>query len=190
MAVRSAPSGTGIDEVLGFWFSDATRARWWDKDAGFDALVRDRFAALHEAAAKGGLAAWEKSAEGALALILTLDQFPRNMYRGTPRAFATDPQARAAADRAIAAGHDLAFPDADRRMFFYLPFEHSEALADQRRCLELVRARCPDETYLKYAVAHLEVIERFGRFPHRNAILGRRNTEAEEAYLADPDAGF
>jgi uncharacterized protein (DUF924 family) len=181
---------TTIDEVLDFWFSEQTRPRWWDKDEGFDAEVTRRFEAVHKDAAAGKLAEWERTPEGALALIVSLDQFPRNMYRGTPRAFATDDKARAAATAAIDRGHDLAFDDADHRMFFYLPLEHSERIEDQDRCVTLVRERCGDGDYPKYAEAHRDVIRRFGRFPHRNAILGRRNTPEEEAYLSEPGAGF
>jgi uncharacterized protein (DUF924 family) len=181
---------TTIDDVLDFWFSEQTRPRWWDKDETFDAEVRRRFEAVHREAAAGKLAEWERTAEGALALIVSLDQFPRNMYRDTPRAFATDPQARAAAERAVGRGFDRQFDDADHRMFFYLPFEHSERIEDQDRCVALVRERCGAGDYPKYAEAHRDVIRRFGRFPHRNAILGRRNTPEEEAYLSQPGAGF
>ncbi len=179
-----------IDDVLGFWFSEQTRPRWWDKDDAFDAEVTRRFGAVHAQAAAGKLADWERTPEGALALILCLDQFPRNMYRGTPRAFATDDKARAAAETAIGRGHDLTFEDIDHRLFYYLPLEHSERIEDQDRCVALVRERCPGSNYVKFALAHRDVIRRFGRFPHRNAILGRRNTPEEEEYLAEPGAGF
>jgi uncharacterized protein (DUF924 family) len=179
-----------ISDVLDFWFSEQTRPRWWDKDESFDAEIRRRFEPVHRQAASGALADWERTPEGALALIIALDQFPRNMYRNTPRAFATDDRARAAADRAVARGHDLAFDDADHRMFFYLPFEHSERIAAQDRCVALVRERCTAGEYLKFALAHQDLIRRFGRFPHRNAILGRRDTPDETAYLSQPGAGF
>lgn len=181
---------TTIDDVLDFWFSEQTRPRWWVKDDAFDAEVTRRFEAVHKQAAAGTLSDWERTARGALALIVCLDQFPRNMYRNTPRAFATDDKARAAADAAIGRGHDLAFEDVHHRVFFYMPLEHSERIEDQDRCVALVRERCAGTEYLKYAIAHQDVIRRFGRFPHRNPILGRRNTPEEEEYLSQPGAGF
>ena len=181
---------TKPQDVLDFWLAPATRERWFDKDPDFDAEIRQRFEAAHGDALAGRLDGWQETADGALALAVLLDQFPRNMYRGTPRAFAADPKAREVAGAAIARGYDLAMADQAHRMFFYLPLEHSEDAADQERCVELVRERCPDTEFLQYAVAHKEVIDRFGRFPHRNAILGRPNTPEEEEYLKDPDAGF
>ncbi len=136
--------------------------------------------ASHDAAAAGKLTEWEGNAQGALALLILLDQFPRNMFRGEARAFATDPLARAVASRAILNGFDGAFPD--MRGFFYLPFMHSEDLADQERALAFYRAR-NDEDGLKWASRHADIIRRFGRFPHRNAILGRITTPEERAFL-------
>jgi uncharacterized protein (DUF924 family) len=179
-----------VNEILEFWFAAANRPKWFEKNADFDAEIRRRFEPIHERAAQGQLAAWQNTPEGALALLLCLDQFPRNLYRGTPRAFATDAKARAVADWAVDRGLDLHFKSADERIFFYLPFEHSEDIDDQHRAVELVRTRCPGEDYLRYAIAHREVIERFGRFPHRNPVLGRRNTPDEEEYLKQPGAGF
>ncbi len=176
-------------EILEFWFAPAQRPRWFVKDAAFDAEIL-RFEPLYERAAAGQLSGWQETPDGALALLLCLDQVPRNIYRGTPEAFATDAKARAVADWAVDREFDLRFPSEDERIFFYLPFEHSEDLDDQHRAVELVRTRCQNETYLRYAVAHRDVIAEFGRFPHRNAILGRRSTEAEEAYLKRPGAGF
>ncbi|TIR55653.1 MAG: DUF924 family protein, partial [Mesorhizobium sp.] len=124
--------------------------------------------------------AWSEHAEGSLALMILLDQFPRNCFRGTGHMYATDPLARHFADRAIAAGHDMALEES-LRVFLYLPFEHSESLADQERSLELTAARAPD--YLKYAKEHLEIIQRFGRFPHRNKMLGRETTPEEKTFL-------
>ncbi len=177
---------TTPQDVLDFWLAPATRERWFDKDADFDAEIRRNFEAAHKEALDG----WQETAEGALALVILLDQFPRNMYRGTPRAFAADPKARDATAAALARGFDLAVADREHRMLFYLPLEHSEDAADQQRCVDLVRERCPDTDFLQWAVAHKETIDRFGRFPHRNAILGRPNTPEEEEYLKDPDAGF
>ncbi|MDE0148959.1 MAG: DUF924 domain-containing protein [Rhodospirillaceae bacterium] len=181
---------TKPQDVLDFWLAPATRERWFDKDADFDAEIRRSFEAAHKEALAGRLDRWQETADGALALVILLDQFPRNMYRDTPRAFAADPKARDVTAAVLARGFDLAVADQEHRMFFYLPLEHSEDAADQQRCVDLVRERCPDTDFLQWAVAHKEVIDRFGRFPHRNAILGRPNTPEEEEYLNDPDAGF
>jgi uncharacterized protein (DUF924 family) len=170
-------------EVVSFW-RDAGPDRWWEKDDAFDHLVRSRFLPLHEAAARGELAEWEDSAEGALALVILLDQFPRNMFRGSPHAFATDPLARAVATGAIAHGFDQKI-DASIRQFFYLPFMHSELLADQHRCCKLYEA-LGDAGLAKFATAHRDIIAKFGRFPHRNRALGRTTTPAEQDFL---DAG-
>ena len=166
-------------EIVAFWRS-AGPERWFEKDAAFDAEVRRRFLAAHEAAAAGKLTAWEQSAEGALALLILLDQFPRNMFRGEARAFATDPLARAVASRAILNGFDGALPDL--RSFFYLPFQHSEDLKDQERGVALYKAS-GDADGLKWAELHADIIRRFSRFPHRNAILGRVSTPEEQAFL-------
>jgi uncharacterized protein (DUF924 family) len=167
------------DDVIAFWRA-AGPQKWFGKDADFDREIAARFLASHEAAAAGHLSDWEATPDGALALLLLLDQFPRNMFRGSARAFATDPLARAVAERAIAHGFDQSAAS-DERMFFYLPFEHSENLADQERSLALSRrAGTPD----KYAELHADIIRRFGRFPHRNAILGRATTPEEQAFLA------
>ncbi len=170
------------EEVTAFWRA-AGPQKWFSKDAGLDREITTRFLATHEAAAAGCLAGWEDAAEGAFALLLLLDQFPRNMFRGSARAFATDPLARAVADRAIAHGFDAGAPSAER-IFFYLPFMHSENLADQERSLAL--ARQTDGGSDKYARIHADIIRRFGRFPHRNAVLGRATTPQEQAFL---DAG-
>ncbi len=179
-----------IRDVLAFWFAPANQARWFVKDPAFDEEIRRRFEPVHESAAAGRLASWQNMPEGSLALVLCLDQFPRNLYRGTPRAFATDARARSVADWAVDRGFDVHFKDEEKRMFFYLPFMHSEDLDDQHRAVELSRTRCRGEQPLRSAVAHREVIERFGRFPHRNAVLGRPSTPAEEEYLKQPGAGF
>jgi len=171
----AAPEG-----VLSFW-REAGPKRWFAQDSAFDAQVRERFLANHEAAAAGQLSAWEDSAEGALALVIALDQFPRNMFRGTARAFSTDALALAAARRAIGRGFDLKTPMPERN-FFYLPFEHSENLADQERCGALTEAT-GDAEAVKWASVHLDVIRRFGRFPHRNAALGRVSTPEEITFL-------
>lgn len=168
-------------QVVAFW-REAGPPRWFGKDAAFDADIRKRFLSVHEAAAAGLLAAWEDTADGALALLLVLDQFPRNMFRGSARAYATDDQAREVAKRALARGFDLRFSSPERR-FFYLPFMHAEDLAEQERCISLCAA-AGDREGVDYAVLHADIIRRFGRFPHRNAVLGRATTEEERAFLA------
>jgi uncharacterized protein (DUF924 family) len=167
-------------EIVTFW-RQAGPDKWFEKDADFDHLIRQLYLALHEAAARGELAAFEDSAEGTLALVITLDQFPRNMFRGSARAFATDPLARSVAARAIARGFDQATDEA-MRPFFYLPFMHSEALADQHRCVELFEVFA-DAEYLQFATDHREVIVKFGRFPHRNKVIGRDTTQEEQDFL-------
>jgi uncharacterized protein (DUF924 family) len=170
------------EQVNAFWRA-AGPNKWFRRDAAFDREIATRFLATHAAAAAGRLSDWEATAEGAFALLLLLDQFPRNMFRGSARAFATDPLARAIAERAIAHGFDAAAPVAER-IFFYLPFMHSEDPADQERSLAL--ARQADGGNEKYARIHADIIARFGRFPHRNAVLGRVTTAQEQAFL---DAG-
>ena len=172
--------------VLAFWRT-AGSDKWFDTDGAFDAEIRTRFLGSYEAAVSGDLNCWEETPEGALALVLLLDQFPRNMFRGTPRAFAADPLARAIADRAIARGFDKRVPKPEQ-LFFYLPFEHSEDPADQERSVALCR-NSGDAEALKWAELHADVIRRFGRFPHRNPILGRASTPAEEAFLASGGFG-
>jgi uncharacterized protein (DUF924 family) len=167
-------------DIVSFW-REAGPEKWFDQDDAFDRAIRERFLGVHEAAARGERAAWEQSAEGALALIILFDQFPRNMFRGSPHAFATDPLARAVARRAIAAGFDQA-TDAKMRPFFYLPFMHSEFLADQDRCVALYAA-LGDPDLSKYATGHRDIIAKFGRFPHRNRVLGRETTQDEQEFL-------
>jgi uncharacterized protein (DUF924 family) len=170
------------DDVLAFWRA-AGEQKWFDKDDAFDAEIKRRFLPTYEAAARGELSDWEATAEGALALLIVLDQFPRNMFRRNGRAFAADATARAVADRALARGFDRQVPQ-DQRLFFYLPFEHSETMADQERCCALFRA-LGNADQLHWAELHADIIRRFGRFPHRNAVLGRTTTPDEKAYLDD-----
>ena len=166
-------------ELVSFW-RDAGPERWFKKDEAFDAEIRSRYETAHMAAARRELDVWAETSEGALALLLLLDQFPRNMYRGTAHQFATDPLALRMAVAAIEAGHDAA-TEPELRSFFYLPFEHSESLADQERAVQLTSF---DPEALKWAVIHRDIIARFGRFPHRNAALGRDTREDEAAFLA------
>jgi uncharacterized protein (DUF924 family) len=170
-------------DIVSFW-RDAGPEKWWKKDDTFDRTIRSRFLAVHEAAARGELAAWEDSAEGALALVILLDQFPRNMFRDSAHAFATDPLACAVASRALVRGFDR-ITDENMRPFFFMPFMHSEVLADQDRCVEL-HAGFGDAGRSKFATVHRDIIAQFGRFPHRNRMLGRDTTPAEQEFL---DAG-
>lgn len=167
-------------EIVSFW-RQAGPDKWFAKDEAFDAEIRARFLSAHEAAAAAQLHDWEATPDGAYALLLLLDQFPRNMFRGSPRAFATDPLALAVAERAIARGFDRSYANPERR-FFYLPLQHAEDLERQERCLELSRVS-GDEDSTKWALIHRDIIRDFGRFPHRNAILGRETTEEERAFL-------
>lgn len=167
--------------VLSFW-RDAGPKRWFGKDDAFDEDFRGRFLALHERAATGALDGWAATADGALALLILLDQFPRNAFRGTPRMYATDPHARRIAHAAIAGGLDAEVP-LELRGFTVLPLMHSEDLADQDLCV----ARSEDlaEDTRRFALHHRDIIRRFGRFPHRNALLGRASTPDEERFIAE-----
>jgi uncharacterized protein (DUF924 family) len=169
-------------DVLAFWRA-AGEKKWFDKDDAFDAEIRQRFLPTYEAAARGELSDWEATPDGALALLIVLDQFPRNMFRHNGRAFAADATARAVADRALERRFDQQVPQ-NQRLFFYLPFEHSETMADQDRCCALFRA-LGNADQLHWAELHADIIRRFGRFPHRNAVLGRTTTPDEKAYLDD-----
>jgi len=172
-------------DIVGFW-RDAGYEKWFARNEAFDADLRSRFKGAHFAASRRELEAWMDDADGALALLILLDQFPRNCFRKSAHSYATDPLARHYATRAVESGFDVA-ADPALRVFFYLPFEHSEDMADQERSVELTRAL--DENFMKYAVAHRDTIARFGRFPHRNRELGRTNTPEEQAYL-DAGGGF
>jgi uncharacterized protein (DUF924 family) len=190
-----AHDDANADAVLRFWFGDApaARAEWFKKDAAFDALIAQRFGALIDQALAGGFASWADAPEHALARILLLDQFTRNVFRDTPRAFAGDARALAAARAMVARGHDTALPPL-RRAFVYLPFEHAEDLAAQRESLALHAALARDDPALAsqedYAKRHAVIVERFGRFPHRNLVLGRVSTDEELAFLQQPGSSF
>jgi uncharacterized protein (DUF924 family) len=188
--------------ILTFWFGDpnvedtsyaARRGFWFGKHPEMDRTIRDRFLSLYEQAVAGELEEWRTSAQGCLALIVLLDQFPRNMFRGEARAFAADGLAREITQWAIAQGWDQQLTP-EQRIFVYLPLEHSEQLADQQQCLEVMGKLA--ETYpeladtLDYSRRHLEVIDRFGRFPHRNAALGRESTPEEVEFLKQPGSSF
>lgn len=194
-------------EVLDCWFDGAPddpatagkkAALWWGSDPASDAELRERFGATHEAAAAGRLDHWAATPEGRVALVLVLDQLSRNLHRGTPGAFAQDPAAQRLALAAVEQGEDRSSPFF-HRVFLYMPFEHSERLADQERCCRLfdrLLAECPEplrepaRTYLGFAHRHRDIVARFGRFPHRNAILGRPSSAEELRFLEQPGSSF
>jgi uncharacterized protein (DUF924 family) len=167
-------------DIIAFW-REAGSDRWYKKDDAFDAEVRRRYLGLWQDAADGKLSSWEQSDDGALALTIVLDQFPRNMFRGDPRTYATDAMARAVAGRAIDRGADARI-DPGLLEFLYMPFMHSEHLSDQERCIALF-SKTSNTEQQKYAVHHADIISRFGRFPHRNRMLGRSTTPEEQAFL-------
>jgi uncharacterized protein (DUF924 family) len=184
-------------EVLRFWFGDGpdygkSRKAWFEKNPDFDREIRDRFLPLVEIGAAGELDGWQAMPGECLALVIALDQFPRNLFRGEARAFGSDSRALDAARKGIDAGHDAAMLPVER-LFLYLPFEHSESLDDQWRSLALIGRLAPwPETadVFSYAVRHWEIVRRFGRFPHRNAALGRASTPEELEFLRQPGSGF
>lgn len=175
------------EQVLAFWFEELTPKDWFNPDDGpaLDRTILYRFFATHRALARDVDARWRATPDAQLAAVIVLDQFPRNIYRATPLAFATDRLALRAAKFAVASGADKAVAE-DRRAFFYMPFEHSEKLKDQNRSVEFFAA-LGNEEYSRFAESHRDVIARFGRFPHRNAILKRRSTPVERDYLSSPD---
>jgi uncharacterized protein (DUF924 family) len=196
-----------IEEILDFWFGDLDelgcsspehRKRWWTKSDAFDQVIRSQFLSDYEAIVAGDREAWRSTARGALAFIIVLDQFSRNMFRGTPKMFAADELARDVCCEGIDAGFDteLSF---DERVFFYLPLEHSEEITDHRQCIDLFNALldCSPEpleadakNYLDFAQRHKAIIDRFGRYPHRNETLGRASTPEEAEFLEEPGSSF
>jgi len=183
-------SEIGPRQILDFWFTETPQTRWFVADCAFDAAVRSRFEHVWREGRAGRLADWENDKQGALALIVLFDQFPRNMFRGTAEAFSTDALARNIAERAIARGDDLEAP-AFVRSFYYLPLMHSEALVDQETCVRLTRERLGEGHYsYPYALSHKAVIERFGRFPARSQAFGRGRTPEEAEFLNANPAGF
>lgn len=187
-----------VQGVLDFWFGagtpelDQPRQVWWARDDRFDKLISEQFGELHKRAARGDLHEWSSEAEPSLALVILLDQFSRNLHRGSSAAYANDPRARQVAAGAIDLGFDrLLLPI--RAQFFYLPFMHSEHLEDQSRCVSLFEALVglPDqENSVSFARRHEDIVRRFRRFPHRNAVLGRESTEDELAFLEEPNSSF
>lgn len=182
------------DDILRFWFDELTPAQHFAQNDAVDALIRTRFGATWEAARQCELWGWRATPQGRLAEILVLDQFSRNIHRGSAKAFLGDPLAREIAAEAVARGFDRRFPFPDR-VFFYLPFEHGETMADQDRFIALIEG-CLREfgdsaaAYLEYGHKHRDIIRRFGRFPHRNEALGRETTEEEAEFLKGPNSSF
>jgi len=176
------------DEVLDFWFAGSTRPSWFARSEAFDALVRAELGPPHERAVRGELDAWAADPRGALALVLLLDQAPRNIHRGSANAFATDARALQYARAVVDAGLDQGLTEVEK-VFLYMPFEHSESLADQDRCVALTAA-LTDPLWHDFAAKHRVIIARFGRFPHRNAILGRESTPEELEFLQQPGSTF
>jgi uncharacterized protein (DUF924 family) len=180
-------------EILDFWIGTVGPTRWYAVEPDLDREITARFRTLWDEARTGGLAGWARQPQTCLAYMILLDQFPRNMFRDGARAFATDPQAREVARHALARGLDTSLPPV-WRWFFYLPFEHSEDPHDQRLAVSLFETLAlhhrPRAEALDYARRHLDIIERFGRFPHRNVALGRASTEEEAAFLQQPGSSF
>lgn len=177
-------------DVLAFWFEETQPAQWFQVNPDFDADIARRYADAYDKAARGILDDWKTDSDGCLALCILLDQFPRNMFRGAAKAFATDGKALVIAKFALSKGFDQVLSPIKRR-FLYLPFEHSENLNDQRKCVELFdKMKKDDPLGYDYALRHLKIIERFGRFPHRNAVLSRMSTPDEEEFLAKGGPGF
>ncbi|TFH86410.1 DUF924 domain-containing protein [Billgrantia azerbaijanica] len=178
----------GADAVLDFWFRELAPAQWFRKDPALDAAIAERFGALLDAAVRGELWTWRRSPPGRLAEVIVLDQFSRNTHRDTPRAFAADPIALVLAQEAVAQGLDQALPTR-RRVFLYMPYMHSESLAIHDEALRLFDQPGLEEN-LRYERHHRDILVRFGRYPHRNAILGRESTPEELAFLEQPGSSF
>ncbi|MFG6414263.1 DUF924 family protein [Roseateles sp. DC23W] len=175
-------------DILAFWFQETQPAQWWRVDPEFDAAIRQRFGALHAQALRCELFGWRTTPEGRLAEVIVMDQFARNIHRGTPGAFAADPLALALAQEAVAASADLALP-VERRAFLYMPYMHSESAAIHAVAEPLMKARAPQGTH-EFELKHKAIVDRFGRYPHRNAILGRASTAEEIEFLKQPGSSF
>ncbi|CAE6852234.1 DUF924 family protein [Paraburkholderia domus] len=196
----AGPERSEARAVLDSWFGapntptfGQARKLWFSRDRAFDAMLLERFGTLIDAAREGALDSWTETPLGALALVIVLDQFSRNCYRDTPRAFAADHKALRIAQQMIASGADLLLPTVHHRAFAYLPFEHDETLASQHESLRLfkqLKAEPAGASYYSSAVRHARIIERFGRFPHRNAQLGRQSTAEETAFLKERGSSF
>jgi uncharacterized protein (DUF924 family) len=192
---RHTPTGHGsgaadAKQVLDFWFDPVNREHWFRASGEFDEVIRKRFHEPYGEAAQGQLIDWCETPNGALSLCILLDQVSRNIFRGTSQAFATDSLARASARQILARGFDRLYPMDEHRMFCYLPFEHSEDINDQRLSVQLFSEHISNTEYADYARRHFDVIERFGRFPHRNSILGRASTLEEVEFLCLAGSSF
>lgn len=177
-------------EVLRFWFEESEPAQWFQINPAFDAEITERFSCTHDMVSKDLCNDWARDADGALALCIVLDQFPRNMFRGTPKAFASDEKALLIAKESIQKGFDIILPPLKRR-FMYLPFEHSEDIKEQEKSVKYFGTmKDTDPLGLEYAIRHHDVIKRFGRFPHRNKIFGRDSTDQEQKFLEQFPLGF
>lgn len=177
-----------LNEVIDFWFTEIEPAQWWIKDDAFDALIKNRFVSLHQQAKAGELFQWRESALGSLAEIIILDQFSRNIYRDKPESFMCDPLCLALAQTAIAKGVDLELPQT-QRSFLYLPFMHSESQLIHKEAVRLYES-LGNQNNLEFEYKHKTIIDRFGRYPHRNHILGRESTAEEIEFLKQPNSGF
>jgi uncharacterized protein (DUF924 family) len=191
--LAKAPGAGQIEDgemraVLDYWLLQIGPDKWFVRDDDLDDEIREKFAASHKRAVSGALAHWRETPRGCLAEIILLDQFSRNLYRDDPRAFAADAHSREIMDHALARGFDNGM-SADQRRFLYMPLQHSENAADQARSVELFRTLEDDKTF-EYTLRHQEIIERFGRFPHRNAALGRESSDAEIRFLCEPNSSF
>jgi len=175
-------------DILTFWFQETSPKQWWQVDPAFDAFIASRFGGLLQQAARCELHGWRSTPQGRLAEVIVLDQFSRNIYRGDPRAFEADPLALALAQTAVAAGDDLALSEAERA-FLYMPYMHSESPRIHAVADELFKARASEDSH-RFELRHKAIIDRFGRYPHRNQILGRNSTPEELAFLATPGSSF
>ena len=176
-------------DILTFWFEETPPERWWKVDADFDALIRERFLGVLQQAAAGELHAWRGNAKGRLAEIIVLDQFPRNIHRGTPGAFAQDPMALALAQEAVARGALSALSEPMERTFLLMPYMHSESALIHRHAEPLFKQWAPATNH-DYELRHKAIIDRFGRYPHRNQVLGRASSDEELAFLREPGSSF
>lgn len=176
------------ESVLAFWFHEISPAQWWKVDPHFDQLIVERFGDLHRRAARAELFEWRSQPRGRLAEVIILDQFSRNMFRGDRRAFETDVLALALAQEAVADKADLALPEVER-VFMYMPYMHSESRLIHETAVQLFSERAPKSNY-DFELRHKAIIDRFGRYPHRNSVLGRASTSEELAFLAEPGSGF
>ena len=181
-------TGIASEDILRFWFEALEPKQWWSKDAALDALIAERYAPLLASASRCELYGWRATPRGRLAEVIVLDQFPRQIHRDTPQAFACDPLALALAQEAVARGDDAALTPIER-VFLYLPYMHSESAAIHAVGEPLMRERAPQHTH-EFELKHKVIVDRFGRYPHRNAILGRASTPEEEVFLTLPGSGF